>query len=386
MRTENRICSRCVLPDTFPGIAFDSEGICSVCRDHEQKWRDWDASLPERRRILDRLCADAKAKGRPFDALVPLSGGKDSTYVLWVAVKELGLRCLAYSLDNGYLTDVAKQNIDRACRRLDVEHVYYCLAPETTNEFFALFMRKTGYFCSVCMRAIEMATALVADIHRVPLVFGGSSSRTELPLTPEMFQPGRLGHVRSVLEGEPIAKKWPHLLHEGSLERRAGYRAFWWSAQKRVHLCAWVNLPDYVEWNYETVYRTIRDDLGWTAPPEHEEHSDCAIHPITTLMHNRRFPGLEVRRLTFARLIQAGQLTREEALRRLREEPEAECPEDLLRSFAASLGMTREEFLRYVEMGPRNLQYQEKPSPIWEVARSAKRLAFSTLGVKRMVK
>jgi hypothetical protein len=383
MNEAQKVCSRCILPDSFSGITFDSEGVCSVCREHEARWAGWEGGLPARRAILDRLCDDARRKNRPFDVLVPLSGGKDSTYVLYLAAKELNLKCLAFTLDNSYLADHVRANISRACRVLGVEHVYYALDPVLINRLFALFMRKTGYFCSVCMRAIGMATELVAHMHDVPLVFGGSSARTELPTTPDMFQSGPVSYIRNVLRGESIAEEARHLLYEGSLKRRIGYRLFWWGSQRRIRSCAWINLPDYVEWDYDTIYKTIREELGWEAPPESLEHTDCAIHPVTSYIHNRRFPGLEVQRLTLARLIQAGQVTREESLRQLREEPEEPCTERTIAMFLKNLGMSRKEFDRLVDLGPRHLQYRTQPGMPYRAARSVYRAVRATLGVRR---
>ncbi len=377
------LCSKCVLPAAFPGISFDEQGICSVCRSHEERWEGWVVKLPDRHKILAQLCSDAKNKKKPFDVLVPLSGGKDSMYVLYLAVKEFGLKPLVYTLDNGYLTPHARQNIDRACRILGVEHVYYCLDPAMVNALFALFMRKTGYFCSVCLRGISMASELIADLYDIPLVFGGSSARTELPLTREMFQPGPVPYMRNVLQGEPIACECERLMYRGSLKRRVGYRWFWWGAQKRIRICAWINLPDYVGWDYDTIYRVIRDELKWQAPAHAVEHTDCGIHPVTTYLHNRRFPGLEVRRLTLARLIQAGQIEREEALRQLREEPEEECPEDVMTMFLENLGMTREEFDRCIDAGPRHMNFVPGPNKAWEFARKLKRSVYSMLGIRR---
>lgn len=376
------ICTRCVLPDSFPGLTFDSEGVCSECRVHKQQWDGWEEKLPEKRRILERLCEDARGKNKAFDALVPLSGGKDSTYVLYYAKKALGLNVLAYTLDNSYLTSHARENIDRACRILGVEHVYYCLDPKLLNELFALFLRKTGYFCSVCLRAIGMATELVGDMHDIPLVLSGTSARTELPLSPEMFQPGPVAYVQNVLKNEPILERSRRLLYAGSLKRRLGYRLFWWGSQRRVRLCAWINLPDYVDWHYDTVFHTIQTELGWESPPDAKEHTDCAIHPITTYLHDRRFPGLEVRRLTLARLVMAGQMSRAEALREL-EQPSHQCPESVMQVFLDNLGMTREEFDRHVDAGPRHLPFRPQPSLSWRVLRAVKRGVFQTLGLRK---
>lgn len=379
-KTTETTCSRCVLNSSFPGISFDESGVCSVCRAHEKNYAsltEQRMKIPEMRKILDRLCADAKKKNKPFDVLVPLSGGKDSMYVLYLAVKELGLKTLAYTLDTGYLTQYAKDNIDRACSILGVEHVYYCMDPQLMRSLFALFMKKTGYFCSICMRAINMATERVASMYDVPLVFGGSAAKVELPTTPEMFQSGELSFVKNVFKGENLPSGAERLLYEGSLKRRIGYRMFWWGSQKRVSLCAWVNLPSYIEWDYETMFRTIKTELGWQAPSgESEEHIDCALHKASAYIHNARWEGSEIPRLSLAGLIMAGQATREDALEQLRNKPLTLNPDDIS-LFLKDMHMTKEEFDACIAQGPRYVQFRKQQSPVWKAARSLKRLIFS---------
>jgi 3'-phosphoadenosine 5'-phosphosulfate sulfotransferase (PAPS reductase)/FAD synthetase len=118
-----QVCTLCVLSTSFPRLTFDNQGGCSICREYDRWTREWKSKLPEQKKILDKICARAKNRHKEFDALIPFSGGKDSSYVLYVAKKELGLNCLAYTADNGYLSEYAKKNIDKACKNLGVEHV-----------------------------------------------------------------------------------------------------------------------------------------------------------------------------------------------------------------------------------------------------------------------
>jgi hypothetical protein len=382
------VCTRCVLNSSFPGIAFDDEGVCSVCRSREEKRESQRADnllWPEKRKLLDGLCADAKAKKRTFDVLVPLSGGKDSMYVLYLAVKKLGLKPLAFTLDNGYLTSYARDNIDRACSILGVEHIYYCMDPALMRALFRTFLEKTGYFCSICMRAIGMATELVAEIYDIPMVFGGSASSVELPTSPEMFQSGAPDFVRNVLKDEPVAREAARLLYDGSLKRRLGYRLFWWGNQRHVQICAWINLPDYLEWNYATMFRTIKEELGWASPDgTEEEHIDCAIHKASAYIHDRRWKGSDLRSLTLAGLIMAGQLSREEALYKLEHEPAPQYPDSEFEPFLQALGMTRKEFDALIDKGPRYIKYRPESGKARLAAQKTKQLVFSAIGVKRI--
>jgi len=353
-----KICSRCVLPSSYPRIHFDNEGVCSICRDYDRWAENRELSLPEKQKILQKICTEAQSKKKEFDALVPLSGGKDSTYVLYVARKKLGLKCLAYTLDFGYLSDHAKTNVESTCKALGVEHIYYRFDSDLMNRLFALFIKKTGSFCAACMRTIHMTTGLIADLYHIPLIITGSSLSTELPLSREMFQNGSLDHVKNVLEGEPIASECKRLFITKSLRRKFGHLLFLLARKKRLTTYAWFNLSDYVEWNYDIILNTIRNELNWTSPEE-SEHMDCIVHPLQKYIQNRRFPGLEMERLTLARLVMVDQISREEALRKL-ETKSPPCPESVMNLFLQNIGMSKEEFDRYIDMGPRHLQFNSK--------------------------
>jgi len=109
-----RYCRRCLLPATKPYLTFDADGVCGACRAHESKNRaeagiDWSA----RRSEFDALVADAKVKNAPFfDALVPVSGGKDSITQVH-RLLDRGLRILAVNVDYGIKTEIGRSNLAR---------------------------------------------------------------------------------------------------------------------------------------------------------------------------------------------------------------------------------------------------------------------------------
>lgn len=304
---------------------------------------------------MAKIAAKVKSKHKDFDAIIPYSGGKDSSFVLYVAKAKLGLSCLAYTFDNGYLSEYAKNNIDKTCRKLGVEHIYYRFNTDLMYRLYSLFVRKTGYPCSVCMRGIETGIDKLADSYDIPLIVTGTSLRTELPLSREMAEHGGLPHVRGVLKGESIGVECKRMLSGYGMRRKVGHVLFRLTGRKRLITYAWFNLADYVDWDYNIILDTIRRELDWTAPEE-TEHMDCIISPIQKYIQVRRFPDLDLDRLRFARLIMAGQMTREEALRRL-EKPAEQCPASVLNLFLKDIKMSKEEFDKYIDMGPRHLQY-----------------------------
>lgn len=351
----HQLCSRCVLTASFPRLTFDTHGVCSICRDYYKWTNNWKSKLPVQRKILNKLCIEAKNKHREFDALIPYSGGKDSSFVLYTTKTKLGLNCLAYTLDNGYLSEYAKTNIDKTCRKLGVEHVYYRFNPDLMNRLYGLFVRKTGYPCSVCMRAMAVGTGKIADLYDIPLVISGTSLRTELPLSREMAEHGSVSHMRGVLKGEQIGVECKRMLSEYSMRRKIGHVLFRLTERTKLVTYAWFNLADYIEWDYNNIFQTISKELDWEGPEE-TEHMDCIIHPIQNYIQHLRFPDLDLDRLRFARLVMAGQMTRADALQKL-ETKTTPCPESVLNRFLGDIKMTKAEFDNYIKMGPRHLQY-----------------------------
>ncbi|NBJ96871.1 hypothetical protein D5282_05945 [bacterium 1xD8-48] len=109
-------CSKCLLPETFPGIHFDEAGECSICKQYKRK-------IPRGEENLKSLLDNNKNSNSRYDCIVPLSGGRDSCYMLHYMVRELGLKPVAYTYDWGMVTDLARRNIQRMCSELGVEHI-----------------------------------------------------------------------------------------------------------------------------------------------------------------------------------------------------------------------------------------------------------------------
>jgi len=112
-----RRCTKCVLPETFPFIEYDDQGVCNYCNNYLVK--DRKTLKSEFEGIVNKY----KRSNGKADCIVPFSGGRDSSYSIHYLVNELDLKPIAYTYDWGMVTDLARRNIARICGKLGIEHI-----------------------------------------------------------------------------------------------------------------------------------------------------------------------------------------------------------------------------------------------------------------------
>lgn len=111
-----RRCTKCLLPETMPGVSFDSDGVCNHCRFYAPHVVLGHEALRERVKPF-------RGNGSKPDCLVPFSGGRDSCYGLLYIKEQLGMTPIAYTYDWGMITDLGRRNQARVVGKLGVEHI-----------------------------------------------------------------------------------------------------------------------------------------------------------------------------------------------------------------------------------------------------------------------
>ncbi|NIM10483.1 MAG: amino acid adenylation domain-containing protein [Candidatus Aminicenantes bacterium] len=171
---ETRYCSRCVLSSHYPGIYFDSQGVCNICREYEkyETYADnYFKTMGDFQQLVEK--ADASKRGE-YDCLLLFSGGKDSSYVLYRLV-EIGLKVLAFTFDNGYISDTAFENIKRITTRLggNVDSIV-CKAPRM-KEIFVESLSHEHTVCTGCFKALTTISTRIAVEKGINMVITGLS-------------------------------------------------------------------------------------------------------------------------------------------------------------------------------------------------------------------
>jgi len=211
-----RSCSNCLLPEAAPGADLDAQGICRLCREYKpQDLNTAEALRLTREADLEKALQSCRGQGQ-YDCLAPLSGGKDSVYLIHKLKVEYGLRVLAHTTDID-IGEVAWANIRRAVEKLDVEHVVYRPPMVFYRQLFRWLLmnqeaRGAVHTVSYVYAPLFEGNALhLAMEKNIPLVLAGYSPGQPLPERMEYEFP-RL--AISDVDWTP-----PELLASGEFER-----------------------------------------------------------------------------------------------------------------------------------------------------------------------
>lgn len=170
-----RYCKSCVLPDTRPGLIIGSDGICSACAAHAEKFShiDWDT----RKKNFQQLVASIKQKGAHYDCVIPVSGGKDSTWQVLTCL-EYGMHPLAVSWKPPSRTPIGMQNLTNLIH-LGVDHIDVQINPETEKRFLYKALLRYGSTAIPMHMAMFSIPLIIAVRFNIPLVVWGENSADE---------------------------------------------------------------------------------------------------------------------------------------------------------------------------------------------------------------
>ena len=176
-----KYCSNCVLPDSRPNLVINADGVCNACKNALVKKADID--WPQREKAFRSLIENVKVRGAEYDCLIPVSGGKDSTWQVVTCLK-YGLKPLAVTIRVLGRNDIGQKNLDNLVR-LGVDHIDYQINPSVEKRFMLGSLKKfgaTGIPMHMAMHAIPPKIALRFFI---PLIVWGENSAFEYGTTNE---------------------------------------------------------------------------------------------------------------------------------------------------------------------------------------------------------
>ena len=327
----NTVCSRCVMDDSVSGIEFDKTKECTFCEIHDEL----EAKYPlnnESSEKLATLIAKIKKEGagKKYDCIVGVSGGRDSTYTLYTAVKS-GLRPLAVHFDNGWNSEHAVKNIENVCKKLNVDLYTHVANWEEFKDLQKSFLYASVPDAEVPTDWVIFSVLFsTANSYGLKYIIHGHSFRTEgtTPLT-WTYMDGRYINDIHKKYGTRKIKSFPVMQLKAYL---------YYTFLKRIKQ---VRILYYMPYDEAKILKMLTEEVGWiNYGGKHHESTYTGFFQSYIL--TRKF-NIDKRKLHYSALIRSGQMNREIALRNLQEDPYVGGT-DTLNYCLKKLDLSHEEF------------------------------------------
>lgn len=357
-----RRCTRCILPETFPFIEFDAQGVCSVCRTH--------ASLPptlKGRAALEAAVAPyRKTTGEP-DCLVLFSGGRDSSYILHYMRRELGMHPIALTYDWGMVSALARRNQARLVGKLGVEHVIR--SPDIRRKRHHIRLNLQAWMHRPTLGLIPLFSAGDKGYYRygrllrrdtgVNLTVQGAGNPLEMTGFKTGFCGVREGQHGAVLYAYPAVEKLRFFLFyakEYLLNPRYINRSL--LDTLRSYLYTYVYKDDalypfhYIPWDERVIMDVLVGEYGWEV--DGETQTTWRIDDAFTPFHNYIYytvAGFSEHDTYRSNQIRAGLIDRTTALRLAEDDNRPRL--QAMREYASMIGMNLEEMMLAVNRIPK---------------------------------
>ena len=319
----HRRCSNCILPETMPFIRFDDQGVCNFCSNYRAR------NVP---RDLDELEALIQPYRRTdgLECIIPFSGGRDSSFALHVAARELGLRCVTYTYDWGMVTDLGRRNVSRMCQQLSVENII--IAADISKKRRNIALNLKAWLSHPNLGLLSLLTAgdkyffkylsEVQDKTGVDLNIWGIN-----PLETTHFKAGFLGiapsfESKTVYRGGLGAQVDYHAKRFREMARGKGYfnrslpdtlaGEYWRSVHKKHD---YFHLFDFWRWDEDEINNLILGEYDWEMAPD--TSTTWRIGDGTAAFYNYAnytIAGFTEHDTFRSNQIREGQLSRERAL------------------------------------------------------------------------
>ncbi len=302
------ICKRCIMNNTTRFISLDKDGICNYCHSHDELNKQFPINGNEKK-IAKKIISEGKNK--KFDCILGLSGGRDSTYLVYLA-KSLGLRPLLIHFNDGFSNPVAGQNIRNIIRKTNFE-LRTITSDWRESKDIKLSLLKASVPDMQLGTDLGIASSLysLAAKENIKYILSGVSFRTEgvVPLDWNYLDGKYLKEIMKQY-GTVNLRKWE--------PNDAGFNFdvkefFYYSFIRRIKFVPLLYHVNYVRPQAEEI---IKKEFDWTYPGAH--YMDDLFQSLMTYILRVKFK-IEFRRFNYSALIRSGQLDRVEALEKIKE-------------------------------------------------------------------
>lgn len=340
-----RICTNCVMDTTDTKITFDEKGVCDHCNDfYKNVLPNWHTD-EKGRNELEAIVAKIKreGKGKEFDCILGMSGGVDSSYLLHLAVTELGLKPLVFHVDGGWNSEIAVNNIQVMVDKLGLDLYTEVINWEEMKDLQLAYFKSGVPHLDLPQDHAFIATLYdFADKYKIKYILNGGNISTECVRNPMdwLYYGTDMAQIRDIIRqfGTIKMKTYPF----SPILRHKFYLRY----IKGVQVIKPLNYMPYLK---ENAVKLLADTYGWKPyPQKHFESRFTKFYEGYWLPE--RF-GFDTRKTQYSSLILTEQMSRDEALKRLKKTAyDPATIDDEFNYIATKLGITAEELRGYFNM------------------------------------
>ena len=298
-------CTRCVMDTSDPWITFNNDGVCNHCQNYDNYIQQLGTG-EDKKKNLKQLVDDLKSRGegKDYDCIMGLSGGVDSSYLAWFAVKKLGLRPLVVHVDAGWNSELAINNIQNIVQKLNLDmHTLVVDWPEVRD------LQRAYFLSGIANLDVPQDHAFVASLYTEAKKFGIKDILNGGNMQTESILPQAWGYdandVRSLKAihkkyGSIKLKKFPT---QSNFERLIYYPFI---ARMRVH-----RPLEWIDYSKDSAKKILKEELGW------RDYGGKHYESVFTKFFQAHYLptkfGYDKRLAHYASLVVSGQMTKEEA-------------------------------------------------------------------------
>ncbi|MDA9573185.1 N-acetyl sugar amidotransferase [Flavobacteriaceae bacterium] len=374
----NQICTNCVMDTTDSKITFDDKGVCDHCNtyytDILPKWHTDERGDIALKDIVKKI--KKEGKGKDFDCLMGMSGGIDSSYLLYIMVKKYGLRPLVFHVDAGWNSQIAVNNIERIVDGLGLDLYTEVINWEEMKDLqLAFFKSGVSHIDTPQDHSFFATMYKFASKHNIKHILTGGNYSTECVRNPLEWM---------YYQSDSIQLRDIHKKH-GS-EKLKDYpvtNILWHKVYlpyfKKIKL---IRPLDFFPYDKDEAMKTLVDKFGYQEyPQKHFESRFTRFYESYWLP--KKF-GFDTRKVQYASLILTNQMTREDALEKLKHP--AYDPKTIKQDFeyiATKLGVSIKELQSYMDAPNKTYKNYKSQDNIYNIGAKVMRLLGLEKGGKR---
>ena len=342
-RIHIKICTRCIYDERMPGISFDDDGVCNYCQQIEELKIQYGTGTEKGLIKLNKILQQIKRAGRhrKYDCVVGVSGGTDSSYLLYLA-KVWGLRPLAVHYDNTWNSAISTENIRKMLSALDIDLYTYVINNKEADDIFAAFF-KAGVpeFDAATDLALAEVLYRAAARYGLKYILEGHSFITEgiTPVSSNYFDGEYIRSIHSMFGRQPM-KTYPLMTFS---------RFMWWVLVARIRKIRpfW-----YIHYSKEDARTVLAQEFGWQYYGGHHLENRAAAY--ANAIHWPQKFHLDFRNNTLAALARTDKISREAAWAEYNTPPK--CEAALVSYVKKRLELSDDEYQRIMQEPPKSWQ------------------------------